>query len=157
SVFNMCRMVLPVMRKERSGHIFNIASIAGPVGMPGASVYSASKFAVAGFSECFAQEVAGFGIKVTSVAPGAFRTDFLDDSSAHFGSVPLPEYKTFSDKICSSSANNNHKQPGAPEKLGQALVELGSVRKVQTGRIGAMTGWRPAWQSVTNSRMQLGS
>src|SRR5690606_13474744 len=63
-------------------------------------------------------------IKVTSVAPGAFRTDFLDDSSAHFGSVPLPEYKTFSDKICSSSANNNHKQPGAPEKRGQAIVEL---------------------------------
>ena len=123
-LFNMCRMVLPVMRKERSGHIFNIASIAGLVGMPGASVYSASKFAVAGFSESLAQEVAGFGIKVTSVAPGAFRTDFLDDSSAHFGSVPLPEYKTFSDKIRSSSANNNHKQPGAPEKLGQALVEL---------------------------------
>ena len=123
-LFAMCRAVPPVMRNQRQGHIFNIASIAGLAGMPGASVYCASKFAVVGFSESLAQEVKGFGVQVTLVAPGAFRTDFLDDSSARFGSAPLAEYKEFSSKVRSSSANNNHKQPGVPEKLGQALVEL---------------------------------
>src|SRR5690606_14905123 len=121
---NMGRVVLPVIRKERSGHIFNIASIAGLVAMPGATVYSASKFNVSSCPESLAPLVAGFVIQITGESAAAFRPSILDDSSAHFRSVPLPEYKTFSDKICSSSANNNHKQPGAPEKLGQALVEL---------------------------------
>lgn len=123
-LFNMCRAVLPVMRHNRRGHIFNIASIAGLVGMPGASVYSASKFAVAGFSESLAQEVFGFGVKVTLVAPGAFRTDFLDASSAQFGSEQLSEYQDFSNKIRSSSASHNHNQQGDPEKLGKAFVKL---------------------------------
>ncbi|MEH6798736.1 MAG: SDR family oxidoreductase [Halopseudomonas sabulinigri] len=81
-VFAMCRAVLPLMRKKMSGHIFNISSIAGVSGMAGASVYCASKFAVSGFSEALAQEVSSFGIKVTVVQPGAFKTDFLDPTES---------------------------------------------------------------------------
>lgn len=91
-LFDMCRAVLPIMRERKQGHVFNIASIAGLAGMGGAALYCSSKFAVAGFSEALAQEVAGFGIKVTSVAPGAFRTDFLDASSARFGNNQLTDY-----------------------------------------------------------------
>lgn len=123
-VFEMCRAVLPVMRKKRSGHIFNISSIAGVNAMAGASVYSASKFAVSGFSEALAQEVAGFGIKVTAVQPGAFQTDFLDPSSAHFADQGIEDYNAFSEKIVAASNANNHQQKGDPDKLAQALLTL---------------------------------
>ena len=123
-VFEMCRAVLPVMRKKRSGHIFNISSIAGVNAMAGASVYSASKFAVSGFSEALAQEVAGFGIKVTAVQPGAFQTDFLDPSSAHFADQGIEDYNAFSEKIVAASNANNHQQKGDPDKLAQALLSL---------------------------------
>lgn len=123
-LFDMCRAVLPIMRERKQGHVFNIASIAGLAGMGGAALYCSSKFAVAGFSEALAQEVAGFGIKVTSVAPGAFRTDFLDASSARFGNNQLTDYAEFSAKVKASSANGNHAQPGDPAKLGAAIVQL---------------------------------
>lgn len=123
-VFEMCRAVLPLMRKKRSGHIFNISSIAGVNAMAGASVYSASKFAVSGFSEALAQEVAGFGIKVTAVQAGAFQTDFLDPSSAHFADQGIEDYSAFSEKIVAASNANNHQQKGDPDKLAQALLTL---------------------------------
>ncbi|POF44244.1 short-chain dehydrogenase/reductase [Pseudomonas laurylsulfativorans] len=123
-VFNVCRAVLPVMRGQRSGQVFNVSSMGGVVGMGGAALYCASKFAVEGFSESLAQEVAQFGIKVTLVEPGVFRTDFLDPSSAIFGTRGLEDYVAFTAKIKSASAAYNHQQTGNPAKLGQALVKL---------------------------------
>lgn len=75
-LMRMTRAVLPVMRKQRNGLIFNIASAAGYCAGPVA--YHTSKYAVTGFSTCLAFEVAPFGIKVTNVAPGLFRTNFYD-------------------------------------------------------------------------------
>lgn len=123
-VFNVCRAVLPVMRRQRSGHVFNLSSMGGMVGMGGAALYCASKFAVEGFSESLAQEVAQFGIKVTLVEPGVFRTDFLDPSSAVFGERGLEDYVAFTAKIKGASAAYNHQQTGNPSKLGNALVQL---------------------------------
>ena len=123
-VFNVCRAVLPVMRGQRSGQVFNVSSMGGVVGMGGAALYCASKFAVEGFSESLAQEVAQFGIKVTLVEPGVFRTDFLDPSSAIFGTRGLEDYVAFTAKIKGASAAYNHQQTGNPAKLGQALVKL---------------------------------
>lgn len=123
-VFNVCRAVLPVMRRQRSGHVFNVSSMGGVVGMGGAALYCASKFAVEGFSESLAQEVAQFGIKVTLVEPGVFRTDFLDPSSAIFGTRGLEDYAAFTGKIKNASAAYNHQQTGNPAKLGEALVHL---------------------------------
>ncbi|EOG3618438.1 oxidoreductase [Pseudomonas putida] len=123
-VFNVCRAVLPVMRLQRSGHVFNVSSMGGVVGMGGAALYCASKFAVEGFSESLAQEVAQFDIKVTLVEPGVFRTDFLDPSSAVFGTRGLEDYATFTAKVRSASAAYNHQQTGNPAKLGEALVHL---------------------------------
>lgn len=123
-VFNVCRAVLPVMRRQRSGRVFNLSSMGGLLGMGGAALYCASKFAVEGFSESLAQEVAGFGIKVTLVEPGVFRTDFLDPSSAVFGSRGLADYEVFTAKVKGASAAYNHQQTGNPAKLGAALVGL---------------------------------
>lgn len=128
-VFNLCRAALPIMRKQRSGHIFNVSSVAGMVAMGGAALYCASKFAVEGFSESLAEEVSQFGIKVTLVEPGVFRTDFLDPSSAAFGANELEDYATFTAKIKAGSAANNHRQTGDPAKLGEALVQLVGAEK----------------------------
>lgn len=123
-VFNVCRAVLPVMRRQRSGHVFNVSSMGGVVGMGGAALYCSSKFAVEGFSESLALEVAQFGIKVTLVEPGVFRTDFLDPSSAVFGTRALEDYAAFTAKVKGASAAYNHQQTGNPAKLGDALVHL---------------------------------
>lgn len=123
-VFNVCRAVLPVMRRQRSGRVFNLSSMGGVVGMGGAALYCASKFAVEGFSESLALEVAQFGIRVTLVEPGVFRTDFLDPSSAVFGTRGLDDYAAFTAKVKGASAACNHLQTGNPAKLGKALVYL---------------------------------
>ncbi|MGH8416908.1 MAG: oxidoreductase [Pseudomonas sp.] len=126
-VFNMCRAVLPAMRNQRSGQVFNLSSVGGLIGMGGASLYSASKFAVEGFSEALAQEVASFGIRVTLVEPGVFRTDFLDSSSMAFGALSLHDYAAFVDKLQASCAAGNHQQTGNPAKLADALIALANA------------------------------
>jgi NAD(P)-dependent dehydrogenase (short-subunit alcohol dehydrogenase family) len=79
--FRVIRAALPSLRRQGRGHIINITSIAGRAPMPGSGLYSASKAAIEGLSQSLAQEVQPFGIKVTVVAPGAFRTDFLSGHS----------------------------------------------------------------------------
>jgi NAD(P)-dependent dehydrogenase (short-subunit alcohol dehydrogenase family) len=79
--FRIIRAALPRLRAQRSGHIINITSIAGRAPGPGAALYSAAKYALEGLSASLAQEVRPLGVKVTAVAPGAFRTDFLSSHS----------------------------------------------------------------------------
>lgn len=145
-VFNLCRAALPIMRKQRSGHIFNVSSVAGVVAMGGAALYCASKFAVEGFSESLAQEVSQFGITVTLVEPGVFRTDFLDPSSAVFGANGLEDYATFTAKIRAGSAANNHRQTGDPAKLGEALVQIANM---ETPPLRYVAG-SDAYQAITS-------
>ncbi|MFG3453854.1 oxidoreductase [Stutzerimonas stutzeri] len=145
-VFNLCRAALPIMRKQRSGHIFNVSSVAGVVAMGGAALYCASKFAVEGFSESLAQELSQFGITVTLVEPGVFRTDFLDPSSAVFGANGLEDYATFTAKIRAGSAANNHRQTGDPAKLGEALVQIANM---ETPPLRYVAG-SDAYQAITS-------
>jgi NAD(P)-dependent dehydrogenase (short-subunit alcohol dehydrogenase family) len=79
-LFALCRAVIPSMRERRSGHIINISSIAGLNGNPGTGYYSATKHAVEGLSDSLMHEVAPFGISVTCIEPGPFRTDFAGRS-----------------------------------------------------------------------------
>jgi NAD(P)-dependent dehydrogenase (short-subunit alcohol dehydrogenase family) len=81
------RAVLPIMRKQRSGHILQISSIGGRVGNAGLSIYQAAKFGLAGFSESLSKEVAPLGIKVTCVEPGGFRTDWAGASMSFAAKV----------------------------------------------------------------------
>jgi NAD(P)-dependent dehydrogenase (short-subunit alcohol dehydrogenase family) len=118
------RAALPAMRAQRSGRIFNVSSIGGIVGGESGALYCASKFAVEGFSESLAAEVARFGIQVTIVEPGFFRTDFLEPTSVRHGSVPIADYAEASAALKSFYDGRSRNQAGDPAKLGLALVAL---------------------------------
>ena len=126
-LMRVTRAALPSMRARRSGRIYNFSSIAGVRGRPGGSLYAASKFAVSGFSEGLAAELKPLGIFVTVVEPGYFRTDFLDPSSMRFGSEEIADYAEVTAAIRDGYAQRNHKQPGDPAKLAQALLRLADV------------------------------
>jgi NAD(P)-dependent dehydrogenase (short-subunit alcohol dehydrogenase family) len=128
-LMHVTRAVLPVMRRQRSGRIFNITSIGGLVGFPGWSAYISSKFAVEGFSESLAAELAPFGIQVTAVEPGAFRTDFLDPSSVQHSSTAIDDYGALSTEHRSTWDGLNHQQAGDPVKLAAALVTVASAEQ----------------------------
>lgn len=154
-VFNVCRAVLPVMRRQRSGRVFNLSSMGGLLGMGGAALYCASKFAVEGFSESLAQEVAGFGIKVTLVEPGVFRTDFLDPSSAVFGSRGLADYEAFTAKVKGASAAYNHQQTGNPAKLGAALVNLANHEQPPLRYVAGSDAYQQVSAKLTDMLTQI--
>lgn len=116
--------VLPVMRKARKGRIFNISSLAGIRGSEMGSIYCASKFAVEGFSEALAAEVERFGIKVTIVEPGFFRTGFLEDNSLRFGGAEVADYAEQSQEKQALYRGLSGQQPGDPAKLAAALIRL---------------------------------
>lgn len=121
-LFEMTRAVLPYMRKQKSGHILNLSSVAGMVAAPGASIYAATKFAVEGHSEGLAAEVAAFNIKVTLVEPGAFRTDFANRS---LKVAPyLPEYAEALATTRNYYETIGGQQPGDPEKAAELMIEV---------------------------------
>ena len=118
------RAVLPTLRAQRSGHIFNMSSAAGLTGYLGASAYSASKFAVEGLSEALAHEVAPFGIHVTLLEPGLFRTGFLTEASATFSPTVIADYDATVGKARQEWRSLSGKQAGDPAKLAQAVLTL---------------------------------
>lgn len=121
---DVTRTVLPQLRQQRQGRVLITSSIAGLKGFPGASAYAATKFALEGWAETLAQEVQPFGITVTLSEPGFFRTDFLDASSASYGSVDVPDYAEFSAETKKGYDESNHAQPGDPAKYAAAVVQL---------------------------------
>lgn len=126
-LMHVTRAALPVLRRQRRGHVINLSSIGGFMGFDGSSVYCATKFAVEGFSESLALEVAPFGIHVTIVEPGFFRTDFLDASSVQYGSQPVADYAQLPDGPRATYESYNRQQPGDPVKLGQVVVQLAGM------------------------------
>lgn len=125
-VLSLMRAVLPIMRQQRSGRILNISSMAGVVGYGTAGAYAATKFAVEGLSLSVAQEVDRFGIKVTLVEPGFFKTDLLAPHSVVFGDVAIDGYDT-PDAVKKQWQGYNGTQTGDPAKLGTALVQLAAM------------------------------
>src|SRR5450755_652413 len=115
--------VLPVMRSQKSGYIINIGSVAGFVGAPGWSVYSATKAEVAAFSEVIALDVKEFGIKVTVVEPSGFRTGFLSKNSLAYTESKLDGYQAVKD-IQRRYLASNGQQAGDPEKASEILIDL---------------------------------
>jgi NAD(P)-dependent dehydrogenase (short-subunit alcohol dehydrogenase family) len=125
--FNVTRAVLPVMRRQRSGHLVMMSSNGGFKGVRGASMYSASKFAIEGFSEALAEEVAEFGIRLTLLEPGAFRTDFLDSRMLKLGTRALEDYAELRARTLAVFEARNHRQIGDPDRLGLAVVQLAAL------------------------------
>ena len=126
-VMYVMRAALHVMRKQRSGHIINMSSVAGVVGLKHCSAYGAAKFAVEGLSLAVAEEVEKFGIKVTVVEPGFFRTDLLAASNVKWPSNRIDDYASAEVSAQEMWSPYAGKQPGDPEKLGQVLVKLAGM------------------------------
>lgn len=123
ATIDVVKSVLPVMRSQRSGYIINIGSVAGFVGAPGWSVYSATKAAVAAFSEVIALDVKEFGIKITVVEPSGFRTGFLTKNSLALITTKIEGYeavKNTQDRYLSSDG----KQAGNPDRAAEIFMEL---------------------------------
>lgn len=126
-VAHLMRAALPVMRRQRSGHILNISSVAGAIGLKHCSAYSASKFALEGLSQAVAVEVEAFGIHVTVVEPGFFRTDLLDAHNARYPSRVIDDYAAEGTADAMWSVYHGQ-QPGDPARLGDALVQLTAMQ-----------------------------
>jgi NAD(P)-dependent dehydrogenase (short-subunit alcohol dehydrogenase family) len=123
-LLNVTRAVLPTMRAQRSGHVINMSSIGGYRGAGGFGAYSSTKFAVEGLTEALHAELKPLGIHATVVEPGYFRTDFLDASSLVVAREVIEDYDASSGNTRRVAASMNHKQPGNPEKLAAAMLEL---------------------------------
>lgn len=122
-LFAMTRAVLPGMRSRRRGHVVNITSVAGLIGFPGSGYYSASKHAVEGLSDALRAEVDEFGIKVTCVEPGPFRTDWAG-RSLHQTRTAIPDYKATADARIAATAAGSGKQPGDPVRAAEAMIRI---------------------------------
>jgi NAD(P)-dependent dehydrogenase (short-subunit alcohol dehydrogenase family) len=121
---NVTRAVLPVMRKQRSGHVVTISSTAGFAGYEGGTAYATSKFAVDGWMESLAPEIAPFGIHTTTVNPGFFRTELLTEESTDYAPASIEDYAERNRAQREFLADMNGKQVGDPAKLAQALLEI---------------------------------
>jgi NAD(P)-dependent dehydrogenase (short-subunit alcohol dehydrogenase family) len=127
---NVTRAALPVMRKQRAGHIITISSSAGFVGVEFGSAYAASKFGIEGWMQSLQPEVEPFGINTTIVNPGFFRTELLTDDSTQYASAnPIEDYKERRIKQMEFWKGANGNQPGDPAKLAKALIEIASLPK----------------------------
>jgi NAD(P)-dependent dehydrogenase (short-subunit alcohol dehydrogenase family) len=124
-VVNVTRAALPLLRKQRSGHIVQISSIGGRMGSPGLSAYQSAKWAVEGFSEVLAKEVAPFGIKVTIVEPSAFRTDWAG-SSMRVEKI-REEYQPTVGVLADRVRENSGQQAGDPSKAAKAILHIAEL------------------------------
>ena len=124
-VLNVIRSVMPHLRKQRSGLIFNISSIAGFTGgFPGFGIYCATKFALEGLSESLAAEVKPFGVKVTLVEPGYFRTSFLTADSLRVPANEIADYKEVREIQSAHQNDINGNQAGDPEKAVALIIKV---------------------------------
>jgi len=119
---NVIRAAMPHFRKQRSGYIFNISSVAGYKGFGNSPSYAAGKFALIGLSESLAEEIKPFGVKVTVVAPGFFRTGFLDKGDKLVSKNSIDEYHA--EALVDRLRAMNGKQRGDPDKLAAVLIKL---------------------------------
>jgi NAD(P)-dependent dehydrogenase (short-subunit alcohol dehydrogenase family) len=123
---NVTRAVLPGMRQQRSGLVIAISSTGGIVGQEFCSAYSASKFAIEGWIESLAPEVAPFGIHTMVVEPGFFRTDLLTPESTKYAEPAIDDYAERTRETVANWNSMNGKQGGDPAKLAEALIKLAS-------------------------------
>ncbi|AGZ44004.1 SDR family oxidoreductase [Actinoplanes friuliensis] len=122
----VARAVLPVMRRQRSGLVVSISSVAGFLGAEFTSAYAAAKFGLEGWMESLAPEVAPFGIRTMIVEPGFFRTDLLTPESTTFAEASIADYAERTEQTITAWTGMNGLQGGDPAKLAAALVHLTS-------------------------------
>ncbi len=121
---NVTRAVLPVMRKQRSGHVVTISSSAGFAGFAYGTAYAASKFGVDGWMESLAPEIEPFGIHATVINPGFFRTELLTKESTNYAEASIEDYAEGNAAQREFWDSQNGQQSGDPAKLAQALLSI---------------------------------
>ncbi len=159
----LIKAVLPHMRARRRGHILNITSMGGFITMPGIAWYCGSKFALEGISEVLGKEVAPFGIHVTAVAPGSFRTDWAGRSMVR-APRSIDDYDALFDPIRNAREAKSGHQPGDPVKAAQAMLQvidsdapprhllLGSdALQLVRAKLASMAGSIYAWEQLSRS------
>ncbi|MEK7888318.1 oxidoreductase [Burkholderia contaminans] len=159
----MMKAVIPTMRERRRGHILNITSMGGHITMPGIAYYCGSKFALEGITETVGKELEPFGIAVTAVAPGSFRTDWAGRSMARTPRS-IADYDALFDPIRQAREEKSGKQPGDPAKAARAMLAaiaaehppahllLGSdALRLVRGKLAALDAEIRAWEAVTVS------
>jgi NAD(P)-dependent dehydrogenase (short-subunit alcohol dehydrogenase family) len=119
----MIKAVLPGMRERRSGHIINMSSMAGYVPLTGIAYYAGSKFALEGITGVLAKEVEPFGVKVTAIAPGSFRTDWAGRSMER-SERSISDYDKVFEPIRKARRDKDGRQAGDPIRAAQALLQL---------------------------------
>jgi len=152
---NVTRAVLPVMRKNRSGHIITISSTAGLVGYEYCSAYSASKFGLEGWMDCLAPEVALFGIHTTVVEPGFFRTALLTPTSTIWAENSIEDYAAKNAALRPFWISMNGKQGGDPAKLAAALIKIASENEPPKRWLAGADAIVIAEQKVTEFQKQI--
>jgi NAD(P)-dependent dehydrogenase (short-subunit alcohol dehydrogenase family) len=124
-VIIVTKAAIPLMREQRGGHIIQFSSVGGRIGAPGRAPYSAAKWAVEGFSESLAREMALVGVKVTIIEPGGFRTDFAGSSTS------LNEGRAEYDQVVGATARLQRtydgRQPGDPARAAQAILRIAAM------------------------------
>jgi NAD(P)-dependent dehydrogenase (short-subunit alcohol dehydrogenase family) len=152
---NVTRAVLPVMRKQRSGHIISISSSAGLSGFEVGTAYAASKFGLEGWMESLHAEVAPFGITTTIVNPGFFRTELLTEQSTNFAEPSIEDYDERRAKQLEFWKAQNGQQSGDPAKLARALVIIASREPPPRRFIAGADAIATAEQKVADLKAQI--
>ena len=154
---NVTRAVLPVMRKQRSGHIVTISSSAGFSGFEFGTAYAASKFGVEGWMESLHAEVAPFGITTTTVNPGFFRTELLTEQSTNYAELSIEDYDERRTKQLEFWKAQNGQQSGDPAKLARALVFIASQEPPPRRFIAGADAIATAEQKLADLKAQIDS
>ena len=152
---NVTRAVLPIMRKQRSGHIISISSGAGLVGFEFCSAYAASKFGLEGWMESLRPEVEPFGIHTTIVNPGFFRTKLLTKESMAFADRSIDDYAHRRAEQLRWWEAQNGQQPGDPAKLARALVRVAGEQSPPRRFIAGADAIALAEQKVADLKAQI--
>ncbi|MFF2513953.1 SDR family oxidoreductase [Streptomyces sp. NPDC058086] len=126
---NVTRAVLPVLRKQRAGHIITLSSSAGLIGQEFCVAYAASKFGVEGWMESLRYDVEPYGIHTTVVEPGFFRTELLVDASTTWPEPTIDDYAERTTATVAAWKNMNGRQTGDPAKLARALLTIADQDK----------------------------
>jgi NAD(P)-dependent dehydrogenase (short-subunit alcohol dehydrogenase family) len=152
---NVTRAVLPVMRKQRSGHLISISSTAGFAGFEFCSAYAASKFGLEGWTESLQPEVAPFGISTTIVNPGFFRTELLTRESVTYAEPSLEDYAERTAAQLKWWEAQSGQQPGDPAKLAKALLTIADEEPPPRRFIAGADAIATAEQQIAAMQQQI--
>jgi len=152
---NVTRAVLPIMRKQRSGHIISISSSAGLSGFEFGTAYAASKFGLEGWMESLHAEVLPFGIATTIVNPGFFRTELLTEQSTNYAEPSIKDYDERRAKQLEFWKAQNGRQSGDPVKLARALITIASQQPPPRRFIAGADAIATAEQRVADLKAQI--